>query len=547
MTENEAVQDIEKYFKQENSDHDDNPLTSFSPPLSPSTLARLMGTRIEYSLDRRLHSAHTRTQYLIAFMRYYVPQRHQWEFAHRLWSLMMEGYRPKNPLCKGKTTGFYDLCDAIVNGTPPKTNRDWTQNGSWCAAVIGTPGTGKTSTVKAIFSLLGKKIFRHVKHGNLYQQLAVFVTITGAVGNRSLAAGIYEELRSAALATGHYVPQLSSRSTEADYRMAIKTFINKLNLGVLVLDEIQHLYHGTGKLDEAAMRFLTSLINEIQTPVLLIGTWQALPLLSLEARFARRGFSPVNALFRRMSPGKDWNNFVRGLFRYQYVRDVVAPDEFFEEMYKHTQGVHDIAVKFFVLCQLEAIADGSEKITPSLMQEVAARHMSLLAPWIGLMRDGRSEEDTKIYDAEPKDIERYIERFAATSVIRRKRSKFDEQSTPSDLTYSTLLLAEALVSVGLANDTESAMAVAADAVNQSPTRTVAEHVTAAIEATCPKGPQRTRSIKPERKAKELAAFNALNNDDFRKISYLAVFERREVEAAFREAGHLCDITADLEF
>ncbi len=60
-------------------------------------------------------------------------------------------------------------------------------------------------------------------------------------------------------------------------------------LGVLIIDEIQHLLSTKGDASEKMMNFFVTLINEIGIPVMMIGTMRARALLQKDFRQARRG------------------------------------------------------------------------------------------------------------------------------------------------------------------------------------------------------------------------------------------------------------------
>ena len=60
-------------------------------------------------------------------------------------------------------------------------------------------------------------------------------------------------------------------------------------LGMLVIDEIQHLKQAKSGGSEKMLNFFVTLVNTIGVPVVLIGTTKAMSVLQSEFSQARRG------------------------------------------------------------------------------------------------------------------------------------------------------------------------------------------------------------------------------------------------------------------
>lgn len=63
---------------------------------------------------------------------------------------------------------------------------------------------------------------------------------------------------------------------------------NRHAVGLIVIDEIQHLMEARGTGRDEMLNFLVTLVNHCSTPVMLIGTPRALPLLQGAFRQAWR-------------------------------------------------------------------------------------------------------------------------------------------------------------------------------------------------------------------------------------------------------------------
>lgn len=537
---------IEDYYPCKNSPFTGNPLITYAPLMDPEALAIALSSSVQFPEGYRTHPSHLRIAYLPWISGYFIPLDHMVDFIYSVYTLIIHSYVNRNPLSTNKSQRFREKLKSIADGTQQPDGNAQHTDAPWGVTLIGTPGSGKSSIVNALLKLLGPELLHHRQHGQLYQLLSVTVELTTGSRNKGVAKQIFEALRDAAVETPHFVPDLPLSATEGDYKRAIKKLANSLNLGVLVLDEIQHLYNGTSGLDKGAMTFLTGLSNDLKAPILIVGTWQALPLLAQEARLARRAFSPISSIFRRMPRDETWDGFLLGLFRLQVLQHTVPSEELSECMYYHCQGIADVTVKFFVLCQLEAIRDGTEILTHELLNRAAQEHMRVLAPWVDLMRNGRSEADVKIYDAEPVDFSSYLqtqmERYNIRSAGKQKSGSGGAQVDSGMVSK----VAEAFVAAGLLSQ-QAAVDAAEAQVKHTPHASTSEHIQRVLNSIRPRSPKRTRSVKPAAKKKEIDGFSKLENSDIRKIVYFALREERQVEASLRDAGHLCSVTEDLEF
>src|SRR5260370_20644350 len=132
-------------------------------------------------------------------------------------------------------------------------------------------------------------------------------------------------------------------------------------IGVLVIDEIQRLSVAKSGGAEILLNFFIQLVNEIGIPVVLVGTYKALQVLSRQFSQMRRGTGQGDLIWDRMQNDKEWQQFVKKLFRAQYTRKKFAPDDpatsssqndssgnppktLSDVLYDESQGITDLAV-----------------------------------------------------------------------------------------------------------------------------------------------------------------------------------------------------------
>jgi AAA domain len=543
--------EINRYFPAANVDYRKNPFIEAWPPLDRDAISALMISKIEFSPAERTHSPDLRIQYAHRLMDFFLPLDPQVDFNQKLWALICAGYKARDPSRSSTTASFDQLCDSIAQDRIAPSEVAHFRDSIWTAFLIGTPGTGKTSTPIALLRRLAGDLLHHMQWGELFQSLFVHVQAPKRGRGKSLAEAVYGKLKAEAQKVGLPLPYVTGKKPKTlhEFEEAIDVFVRKLNLGLLILDELQHLYAGTGDMDQDAMKFLTGFVSRLNIPVLFVGTWECAALLGLEMRLGRRVTGPTTSVFRRMQFDEDFGVFVQTLLNYQFTTKVVeTTPEMVERIYYHTQGVADLVVKLTVMCQVEAILTGDEEITVALIDEIGSNHMGIIAPAIRMMRDGQREEDPVLWDLEPVDFERYLIEFTAKLKLNGGRANARAARRVVQAQATTGAVAASLEATGTV-DSEQALALAAAAVARKPDAPAVEHVSEILSdaAKASKGPKPTRS-KSERKQAEVdAQFSALDSKDVRKVVYLATRREGSIADALESAGHLCPLLEDAPY
>jgi hypothetical protein len=145
-------------------------------------------------------------------------------------------------------------------------------------------------------------------------------------------------------------------------------------LGVLVIDEIQRLSSARSGGADRMLNFFVQLVNTIGVPVVLIGNYKALSVLSGDFSQMRRGAGQGDLIWDRMARDEQWRLFVESLWRLQYTQQVCRLEDnpsLADALYDETQGITDLAVKVYMFAQERAIDSGREKITASVIRSAA--------------------------------------------------------------------------------------------------------------------------------------------------------------------------------
>jgi AAA domain len=190
-------------------------------------------------------------------------------------------------------------------------------------------------------------------------------------------------------------------------------------LGVLIIDEIQNLREAKGEGAAHVLNFLVQLGNELGIPVVLVGTPRAQAILTGEFRRARRASGLGAFPWDRMKEDEEWEVFTKALWRYQYVRKPTPlTDELRHVLYFESQGITDLAVKVYMLAQIEAITraekDDEEEVTKDLIESVAQDRLRYMQRFLNALRKNDPEELKEFEDIGPLDLEFAVNEAIAT-------------------------------------------------------------------------------------------------------------------------------------
>jgi hypothetical protein len=167
-------------------------------------------------------------------------------------------------------------------------------------------------------------------------------------------------------------------------------------LGLLVIDELQNLSVAKSGGAEKMMNYFKQLRDDMKVPVLLIGTPEALGVLSGDLQVARRnaGLPPM----QRMSNDEEFSLFCESLFDAQYLRQPMELQRSTTaRLHWLSQGIADVVVKIFLGGQRLALSRGQERMDEELLQEVYETDLVFLHPFLDDIRVGKSV-DAKLFD-----------------------------------------------------------------------------------------------------------------------------------------------------
>lgn len=389
-----------------------NPFIEALPPIFevPQVLKRVRNYP-DYQHEQRKLGKAIRLHLVQQVAEYVEPLPEHILVEQRISRMIRHGYRARNPRFKKYTkqfvVGFKEL---LEQGLDEKgRNKAGIRPTAAGFAIIGTSGLGKTTSIESTL-LMYPQVIEHSQYYGLafpvkqITWLKLNCPFDGST--KGLCINFFQAV-DAILGTSDYYKKFVSKGATQDILIPQMAQVATLHgLGVLVIDEIQNLsiLHSGGS--EKMLNFFTQLVNTIGVPVVLIGTFKAIKLFSGSFSQARRYSGQGDLIMDRVQEGEKWDFFVEKLWKYQWTSIPTAYDlRFSKKLHQLSQGIIDIAVKIYMLAQWEVIADyknNTERITIKLLDDVAKKHLRLVAPMLKALKSGNMKLVSKYEDLYPK-------------------------------------------------------------------------------------------------------------------------------------------------
>jgi hypothetical protein len=397
------------YREPEIAAYEGNPLELALPPfLTPEQAIRRLKYRPLWEESYRNASDEIRYQLLNHGMRFFTPLDIHLDLYRRLSNLIHTSYLARNPLTDGlerkpqrrvKTFDQYESQFEPAQDQPPLTAAGF--------HLAGISGIGKSFSILRILNLFPQVIRHSSFHGRefTHTQLGWLKIDCPFDGNpRGLCTSFFK-ITDAILGTHYTSDFVKERRLESALLDDMKFVASTHCLGLLVVDELQRLSLSKSGGAERILNAMVHLMSEFGVPVLFVGTYKALRVLSCEFSYLRRGTSQGDLIWDRMENDDQWRVFVKSLFKLQYTRNSFSVDDLEElsdidrklgrapktlgdVLYEVTQGITDLAVKVFMFAQERAIDTKKERVTAEIIRSVARDKLQMLNEPLTALKSG---------------------------------------------------------------------------------------------------------------------------------------------------------------
>ncbi|GAE36818.1 ATP-binding protein [Halalkalibacter akibai] len=389
-TEQPVVSNPAVYSEQVIPHYQGNPLIEALPPIlkKQEIYTKLANYPKVPDLEKQLDSVY-RFQFVRTIKDYFQPFQQHIELEQRFSASLRYGYSKRNPLDSTSKINLYENHESLTNHAAYELNlREQGNEGNSGFVVVGSSGIGKSTTVDRILTLY-PQVISHEKYTRVQiTYLKLQCSYDG--GLKGLCYNFFEQI-DLLLGTNHLL-MVQRKSFNVDM---MQTFMEQLAnlycIGILIIDEIQHLSVAKSGGANKMLNFFVSLMNKISLPVILIGTPKSISILSGEFRNTRRltGDGPI--FWDAMENDKIWRLYMEGLWEYQWTKTYTPlSDAFINLLHEESQGILDVVRMLFQFTQEKIITNGGKEIiTPQIIKQVKREKFRLMEKMLKAL-----EEDT---------------------------------------------------------------------------------------------------------------------------------------------------------
>lgn len=386
--------------------------------LSEEEAVRSLAHYPERDINGHKHPSEIRMHLIMDVLHIFDPLPVHIDLEQRVSRLIREGYVGRNPVERDE----WKQLDQVVENICKANDIPMRSSGINGFGIIGLPGMGKTTTTERILQLYPQVIFHQTYKGNAFPRVQlVWLKLTcpydGSI--KGLCLDFFREI-DGLLGTHYYRDYAGKGRRTVDELIPAMARVAWIHcLGVLVIDEIQHLSQAKSGGAERMLNFFLQLMNTLGLPVIMIGTYGALNILSRELRQIRRSSGQGDFIWDAMPNEEAWLLFAESLFRYQYTRhQVTLTQELADVLHEESAGIIDFAVKLFLLAQTRAIATGVERITPAIIRSVAKDSLKMAQPALRAIRSGDTLAVATMTDLHPIDFQSAAQRVRKDSLLQ---------------------------------------------------------------------------------------------------------------------------------
>lgn len=326
------------------------------------------------------------------------------KIERKLSSLIRRGYLSRNPVDKSFLQSL-----RILNGLDDRSIKENSiqdelnniRSTSDSISIIGISGIGKTTAIERLL-LMYPQVIKHFEYNgtNLTRTQIVWLKIDCPYdGNLSTLCKSFFTAIDDVLGTRYLEKFGYSNRITSTMMINMTKLAWRYGIGVLVIDEIQHLLNAKNDMEEM-LNFFVTLTNTVGIPTVLIGTSKAQKLFKGNFRQARRAASEGAVMWDRMKKdSEEWNFFMESIWEFQGLKKIAKlTDKLIDVFYDECQGITAVAVNLFLLAQERALQDGKEEITVGIIRETAKNDLQIIKPMIKALRNNNLSEIMRYED-----------------------------------------------------------------------------------------------------------------------------------------------------
>lgn len=386
-------------------DYAGNPLIEALPGiLSAEESMTKLGHPIKYSKAERELPPHLRQHCVKRLENLVVALPLHVRFESEISILLRGGYVSRNPTLSQTWQAM--MANATTRSESPTPMPEHYRSSAASMLLTGLSGIGKSTMLEIILNTYPQVIHHTEYKGTKFQHTQIVWLKIDCPHDGSLKGLCREFFKAVDRATGTTDYERQWRGTRhlvEDMQAAMETIASTFFLGLLVIDELQHLSIAKAGGSEKMMNFYVNLINKIGVPIVLTGTYKVKEIFATQMRQARRASDKGTIDFGRYEKNDPvWSMLVKSVWKYQWVKNPVKLDELLmERIYDLTQGVTALLVNLLAMAQSMAIAEELDTVNANVLQQVYDNRMQILHPAINALRSGNVKKMAQFDDLLP--------------------------------------------------------------------------------------------------------------------------------------------------
>lgn len=432
------------YEQQVLSEYNNNPFIEALPSIfnEDDVLERFMVTPRISETDKKSES-NIRYHILKRVRNFIQPLPIHFEVERRLSTLIRRGYLARNPLDKTfleRIRVLHELREEQELAHKHIEDRlNYIRSTADSLSIIGISGIGKTTAIERLLLMYPQVIKHETYAGQPFNRtqivwLKIDCPYDGSLSTlcKSFFKAIDDLLGTRYLEKYGYLNRVTSTML-----LHMTSLATMFGIGVLVIDEIQHLLHSKNDQEEM-LNFFVTLSNTVGIPTVLIGTSKAQQLFKGNFRQARRASSDGAVIWDRMAEeSEEWEFFLETLWKLQCLKTpTTLTNELKVAFYRECQGITAVAINLFILAQERVLFDEGnpeEILTPRVLKKTAEEDMQTLQPMLNAIRNNNLADMMKYEDIMINLDEVMLNHKRDTEISGRIKEAFKERQNTIDL------------------------------------------------------------------------------------------------------------------
>ena len=275
------------YREDSNPEYRGNPLIEALPDVLPSEeVGPIFSQEPIYEKNETQLPEHLR-RHVIARLLYAFsePFNHHFALEESISRLIRVGYVGRNLAGNDLKKHILNGYQRVQQGDPRAFLFDDVRSTALSTCLIGCSGIGKTWALNRILATYPQVVF-HPEYRR-YQVVRLKLDCPKDGSLKALCMEFFVALDKI-LDTDYLRTRCPNRAPVDELLMLMSQTANEHCLGILVIDEIQHLDRAKSGGAATMLNFFVTLVNTIGVPVVLVGTPKATDILQQDFRQARR-------------------------------------------------------------------------------------------------------------------------------------------------------------------------------------------------------------------------------------------------------------------